>query len=844
MALVRSVEGNLAQVLASGWRCAAAAPGRIADPSGLAAADLAWFEATVPGTAASALAAAGAWNLDLAHDFDDKDWWFVCKLATAPPAGARTVLRLGGLATLADVWIDGQLVLRASNMFLEHAIDPVARLAQGSEIAIRFGSIAEELKKRRPRPRWRAQTVAQQQLRWIRTTLLGRIPAWAPPAAPVGPYAPVVLESQTLLRVLSADARSRLEGGAGICDVELRLAAIEGKVEGVSLDVAGAHAALACVIGDDGAVTARGSVRVPDPALWWPFTHGAPALHDVVAHVQVAGRSLRVDLGRTGFRTIDVDETAGAFRLRVNGVEVFCRGACWTPLDVVGLTEPPAALGETLDAVCAAGMNMLRLNGTMLYGSTAFHDGCDARGILVWQDFMFANMDYPVSDEPFRESVRAEAEQRMSRIQLSPSLAVTCGNSEVEQQAAMLGLPAADWRNALFAAWLPAIVKAVRPDVAYAPSTPSGGPLPFRTDVGLSHYYGVGAYRRPFEDARRANVRFTPECLAFANLPSDEAIEELLDGAAPPNHPRWKARVPRDKGVGWDFDDVRDHYLQSLFGVDPTALRFADVPRYLELGRLASGEAMAAAIAEWRRAGSSCHGALVWFLRDLWLGAGWGVLDAHGRPKAAYYFLKRAFQPTNLMVTDEGLNGLSFHAVNETANALEGRIRLVLYLDGQTPVAEGESPVRVPARATVEVSADTLLGRFSDTAYAYRFGPPRHDVAVATLEGASGAPIAQAFHFPTSSGLHRSPDLGLEASARRSDTGDLVITLRTRKVARSVAFDVRGYTPVDDFFHLAPGHERTVLLRRRGGDVSATGNPSGRVLPVNAASATRIVLAT
>ena len=76
---------------------------------------------------------------------------------------------------------------------------------------------------------------------------------------------------------------------------------------------------------------------------------------------------------------------------------------------------------------------------------------------------------------------------------------------------------------------------------------------------------------------------------------------------------------------GWDFEDVRDHYVRLLFGVDPSDLRARDVERYLALGRVATGEAMLRTFAEWRRPGSSCRGGLVWFARDSRPGAGWGV---------------------------------------------------------------------------------------------------------------------------------------------------------------------------------------------------------------------------
>ncbi len=838
MARIRAIDGTTTAPVSDGWTCAALPPGQIDGPAGLAQAATQWSSARVPCTAASALAAASAWSLETPRDFDAEEWWFRAEVDLAPrDAVEKVLLRFDGLATLADAWLDGEHLFRSENMFVERTVDVTGRGGRG-ELVLRFASIADELKKRRPRPRWRAQIVAQQQLRWIRTALLGRIPGWAPPVAPVGPYRQIAVERRARLAVVGADVKTRVDGRAGVADVVLCLAPIGAvRVEGVSFAIGAVATELSCEVGSDGVVTARGTLTLPGVALWWPATHGKPALHDVSAGVRTSAGAVRLDLGRTGFRTIDLERAGGAFGFRVNGVEVFARGAVWTPLDVIGHADGPDALRVALEMAARAGMNMLRVGGTMGYAPPSFHDLCDELGILVWQDFMFANMDYPIADPAFADSVRTEATQLMDRLQLSPSLALLCGSSEVAQQAAMLGLPEKDWSGPLFSELLPGIALLARPDVPYIASTPEGGVLPFRVDEGVSHYYGVGAYQRPLEDARRSRVRFTAECLAFANVPCDETIESLLgDGEAPTNHPRWKARVPRDRGASWDFDDVRDHYVRRLFDVDPTLLRSTDAPRYLELGRVVTGEAMLAALSEWRRAGSECRGALVWLLRDLWAGAGWGVVDANGRPKAAYHYLSRAFAPIALLATDEGLNGVSFHAVNDGPVPLDAEVRVALFR-GDVRVAEGVAPIAVPAHGVTHAAADALLGRFADTAYAYRFGPPGHDLVVGTLvDRPTGACLGRAFHFPCGYPHARAGDLGVEAVAEPAGKGAWRVTLRTKKLALAVAFDARGYAAEDEFFHVEPGGERTVTLRS-----TCTDKPPGRIVPLNAASPTKIV---
>jgi len=136
----------------------------------------------------------------------------------------------------------------------------------------------------------------------------------------------------------------------------------------------------------------------------------------------------------------------------------------------------------------------------------------------------------------------------------------------------MWGAPRELWSPRLFHEVLPAQVRAHCPGVAYWPSSAHGGAFPHQASSGSTSYYGVGAYLRPLDDARRSELRFASESLAFANVPAPAA---LPGGPGARVHtPAWKARTPRDLGAGWDFDDVRDHYLGLLFGVDPLELRF------------------------------------------------------------------------------------------------------------------------------------------------------------------------------------------------------------------------------------------------------------------------------
>jgi beta-mannosidase len=788
--------------LDAGWEASLAQPG--GEPAN-------WLPASVPGTIAGALRDAGrpADGLDL----DAYDCWFRTSFdAEAAAEEEEVVLAIGGIATVAEVRLNGELLLESPSMFLRHELDVGSLLGGENELTIRCRALGPLLEgSRRPRARWRTK-LAHGNLRFFRTMLLGRAPGFAPGPAAVGPWRPIVLERRRRLVLDGLALRPRLEGADGVLAVRARVRSLgEPLPDELVVEAAGFSQSLP--VGDG---TVAGELRLPDIPLWWPHTHGDPALHEVT--IGVGG----LEVSRlVGFRKLepgpeyDVDEAPLA--LRVNGVDVFARGAVWTPPDFIGLAAGEAELREALELVRDAGMNIVRLPGTSAYESETFHDLCDELGLLVWQDFMFANFDYPIEDDEFRSLVEEEARQQLELVAGRPSLAVLCGNSEVEQQVAMLGLDPALGRGEPFAELLPALAREAGADAPYVPSAPSGGDLPFRPDRGVANYFGVGGYRRPLEDARRARVGFAAECLAIANVPDEASLEAMGLAGIPVDDARWKAGVPRDAGADWDFDDVRDWYLERLFGVDPVELRRVNLPRYLELSRAVSGEVMAEVFGEWRRPGSPCAGGQVLWLRDLAPGAGWGLVDSLGRPKAAYHHLRRVLAPVAVWTTDEGLGGIDVHVWNDRREPLHARLRVALYRDSGVRVDEASTPLELPPRGARTLNVETVLGHFSDVSWAYRFGPPNADAVVASVEDEAEALLAQAFRFPAGRPLtiESAATLGIEATAVPSAPETVEVMIRSERLLYGARVAAEGWVADDDAFCVEPGHFRTVRLRRR-----------------------------
>ena len=814
MAVVVAIDAARPVRLETGWALARSAPGAWARPRDIPS-DAEWIAATVPGTAAAALREAGLCDDTNIPSLDTCDVWFATTIAGA---GAER-LHFAGLATWAEIYLDDDLVLTSHNMF--HAHDVPVHLDGEHRLRICCRALATALEVKGKRARWRTRVAAPQNLRFVRTSLLGHMPGWCPPVTPVGPWRAVERGPATPA-IRAVDLRVRLDGDAGVVEITVE----PGLVAASPPQLACGGGRVALTPAADGLW--RGTLRLPEVARWWPHTHGDPVLYDVT--LAIAGQN--ASLGRVGFREIAIDrgEDGRGFALRINGVPVFCRGACWTSADLVGLRDAAEIYGPLLERMCDAGMNMVRVGGTGVYEGDAFYRLCDERGLLVWQDFMFASFDYPVEDPAFVASATEEARQFLDRTQVSPCLAVLCGASEVGLQAAMFGLPPETWSNALFDVELAGCAAAARPDVPYVAQTPSGGDLPFVVDAGTSHYYGVSAYKRPLDDARRADVRFATECLCFANVPDGVPVA-LEPGRAETVHPVCAPRVAGDTNASWFFEDVRNHYLALLHGVDPLALRNEDPARFLDLSRAVGGEVMEAVFADWRRVGSATAGGLVWFLRDLWPGAGWGVVDSSGVPKAAYHGLKRAFRPQTVLLTDEGLNGLRVHVLNERPTAFAGTLTLTCLGEGRTPVMRAERAVALPPRGALTHAATELWGGFFDTTYSYRFGPPAHDVTVARLTDADGRFVADAFHFPLGrdATVH---DIGLSARLDRRD-GAWCLDVAAERLAQSVHVRDANYDADEHWCHLAPGHPRTIRLVPRQPDAPT---PTGIVAAVNGAA--------
>lgn len=750
---------------------------------------------------------------------DAFEWWL---LAALPNAAAGKLL-LPEVNGIADLWIDQKKVIRLDNAFVRWEV-PLPNASGVRELAIQFLALDQLLLEKKPRPRWSTALVKHQQLRWMRQPLAGRLRGWSERNPAVGLGKPV--------RFGAGEAHARVQVRAGVVEGIPRLEVrCPSGVAGGLLRIRIAGREYSAVLSGDESAPGAGAIDVQLPGLdlWMPHTHGQPVLHALEVFLD----NRRVLETSTGFRIMTIDRETGAFV--INGRRIFARGASC----LEGGDATPASL---IELAVRGGFNLIRLPGTGGYASTELLSRCDRAGVLLWQDLPFASMDYPDTPE-FIEGVLRELDDRLPDFGSHPSLAVVCGGSDIDQQAVYHGLTKDRRLPGALRTHLAERVATLLPQIPFVTNTPSGGDLATHTDRGFSSYFGIGAYRRPLDDRSIDRVRFATECLGFANVPDAETLRTLFaDGEPAVTTPVWKQGVPRDSGTGWDFDDVRDHYTEALFRVNCRELRFQDNARYLELSRISSGVAMSMTMSRWRAAESRCNGALVWTLNDVAPGSGWGLIDHLGRPKAAWYQLRRVCQPVQVLLTDEGLDGHHLHLINERSVSVAGELEVMLLRPDGRRGAGKRIPVELQPGSVSMWTLDGLFGQFQDTTWAHRFGP-QGTAAVAVRLVVSGPDgqgpggvrslLDESFEVIGVGGQLLNVDSSARVRATSSESADgMRLVIESDRLLQWVCVDAPGWSPEDNYFHVLPGVPRTLTLVPL---VLGTSRGKPRIKPANTA---------
>ena len=438
-------------------------------------------------------------------------------------------------------------------------------------------------------------------------------------------------------------------------------------------------------------------LNIKSPKLWWPTGLGQQFLYDL--EIRVGDDVQRRKIGLRALELItDKDTTGNRFAFRVNGRELFCKGANWIPADALPSNATPELTHKLLVAAKDANMNMIRVWGGGYYENDYFYDTCDELGLLVWQDFMFSCSLYPSTDE-FLTEVKKEVSGQLRRLHHHASIAVWCGDNEL--------LGALTWfdvsrknRDRYLVNYdrlnrtLEERVKGSRVDAIWWPSSPSPGILDFGDtwhddSKGDMHFWSVWHEGRDFEHYYDVRPRFCSE-FGFQSFPSLRLIKEF-------------STSEEDLNIS---SAVMEHHQRNKGGNARIAetmfrnFRFPmDFGNFVYLSQIQHGLAMRMAVEYWRSLKPHCMGTLYWQLNDTWPVASWSGLDHGGSWKALHYMARRFYAPV-LVTARKTENEFIISAVSDLPEAFALSLEVVaVTLSGLKSVLYSEQLTLTPDAA-------------------------------------------------------------------------------------------------------------------------------------------------
>jgi beta-mannosidase len=577
-----------------------------------------------------------------------------------------------GLNTIADVYLNGKLVLHADNMFREWRADIRSYLEQGTNtLSIIFHRIKPELArldKAHPEEKEGADTSAVAKMfdagnkSYVRKAAYEGGWDWGPNMVTCGIWRPVYFQCWEDERIADLGIRqSDISTQAAHINIDVRVLSTVKTDASLIVEYAQGSQSKSFsypVTLHSGINEISYPINIANPKLWYPNGYGNQDMYHFKVTLLTGAHTADVVFTRSGLRSVrlnrDRDSLGRKFEFIVNGIPVFAKGASIIPFDHFPTRMTTERYRRFLQSAADAHMNMIRLWGGGYYETQEFYDLCDELGIMVWQDFMFANA---VPPSFLKENIAKEIDYQVRRLRNHPCIAVWCGNNEMsiflespdpgfipdafkslfEKLAATRTSKTYTDYLETFGYFIPGIVNRITPEIPYTSSSPTSD-FEHQSPNFISgdrHNYNVWWNNKTIEEQANYKDRFVSETgiQGFPDMATIDAFTEPGDRSATSqimNVHQKNAMVNGNTVIG---KIIKTEYK------DPD-----DFATFDYLSQLVQGESLKIYTEAMRRRRPFSMGFLYWQLNDSWPVISWATMDYYGRPKAAMYLAKHFFE--------------------------------------------------------------------------------------------------------------------------------------------------------------------------------------------------------
>ncbi len=587
-------------------------------------------------------------------------------------------LEFEGLDTYATVYLNEKVVLEANNMFRNWRISAKSQLKMGTNhLKVVFHSAVQKGKEEAEKLSY---TLPEKERVFVRKAQYQFGWDWGPRFVTVGIWKNVQLKFWNSAKIENIKySQIELNDQKAILEFTTEVSVFKEKSIQLKINEKSATFNL-----KKGKNKIKMQYEIANPKLWWSNGLGEANLYSFTFEISQKNQLMDSKKLHIGLRTIELvkekDQFGSSFYFKLNGKPVFMKGANVVPPDSFLPRVSDSTYFSLVENAKNANMNMLRVWGGGVYFDDAFYEACDAKGILVWQDFMFACAMYP-GDEKFVQNIKQEVIDNVNRLQNHPSIAIWCGNNENDEGwhnwgwQKQFNYSKADstkiWNDykKVFHEMIPQTLDSLLPkekNIYWSSSPSKGWGRKESLTQGDVHYWGVWWGKEPFEIYEKKVGRFISE-YGFQGMPNLGTLQKSM-AQEDLNFTSEAFRNHQKHPTG--FETIKE-YMERDYVVPK------DFEDYLYVSQLLQARGMKTAIEAHRRAKPYCMGTLYWQLNDCWPVTSWSSLDYYGNWKAFHYQAKRSFENVMLSVADEN-EKFKVYFVNDNLESFSGKMELEL----------------------------------------------------------------------------------------------------------------------------------------------------------------------